>query len=369
MRKKSSNRIIYLDVARSIAVILIALNHAVNRAYDNYHNQLLEFNTIPIISTIFKAIMTVGSHLGVPLFLMITGALIFRKRFDSKNSVNKFYKHNWLRLLITSEIWMFIMYWIQVLGNYPQWFAWNQIPTLVLHLVKTMLFIDPIIFDSIWYIPMILAVYLMLPIIANAIHQLSLSVLLIPTFVVIISGMLVPFINDIFYLFGKDYQMLFSIAYYDVFSVYLPYVIVGYWISIGGLGKISNTILRISALLVFIIIVGFQIFAYSTNINYILDYDFIGFLIVGSLLFEIIRREAFNVENFSSVFEYISLRAFAIYFMHILVMTVLTKIPFIDSWFKPIQLLYFEIGSIIGSLVLISIMERSSKLKHYMLYM
>ncbi|HEM6332909.1 TPA: acyltransferase [Streptococcus suis] len=313
MYKKSSNRIIYLDVARSIAVILIALNHAVNRAYDNYHNQLLEFNTIPIVSTIFKAIMTVGSHLGVPLFLMITGALIFRKRFDNENSVRRFYKHNWLRLLITSEIWMFMMYWVQILGNYPHLLALEHIPTLILNLIKTMLFIDPIVFDSLWYIPMILAVYLMLPILVNAVHQFSLRVLVIPTLIVIVSGMLVPFVNDIFYLFGSDYQILFSIAYDDIFSVYLPYVIAGYWISMGGLKKISNLTLRVSAALLFAAIAGFQLFAYSTNINYILDYDFIGFLVVGSLLFEIISREASHVKSFSAIFEYISLRAFAIY--------------------------------------------------------
>ena len=52
----------------------------------------------------WKALLTVASRYGVPLFLMITGALILRKRFETAEDVRRFYRHNWLSLLITSEI-------------------------------------------------------------------------------------------------------------------------------------------------------------------------------------------------------------------------------------------------------------------------
>ena len=39
--KKS--RLLYLDIARTIAIISISFNHAVNRTYDNYGNQHAQF--------------------------------------------------------------------------------------------------------------------------------------------------------------------------------------------------------------------------------------------------------------------------------------------------------------------------------------
>lgn len=43
---------------------------------------------------------------------MISGALLFNKEINNAEDIKKFYKHNLLSLLITSEIWMFIMYWV-----------------------------------------------------------------------------------------------------------------------------------------------------------------------------------------------------------------------------------------------------------------
>lgn len=113
MNKKISNsRIFWLDVARCVAIISITLNHAVNRAYHVYEGQSAEFFSIPLGSTLFKTVVYVFSRIGVPLFLMISGALLFNKEINNAEDIKKFYKHNLLSLLITSEIWMFIMYWV-----------------------------------------------------------------------------------------------------------------------------------------------------------------------------------------------------------------------------------------------------------------
>ncbi len=54
------------------------------------------------------------SHLGVPLFLMISGALLLEKRIKDENDIRRFYRHNLLGLVITSEIWYFLMFWFRV---------------------------------------------------------------------------------------------------------------------------------------------------------------------------------------------------------------------------------------------------------------
>lgn len=111
-KKISDSRIFWLDVARCVAIISITLNHAVNRAYHVFEGQSAEFFSIPLGSTLFKTVVYVFSRIGVPLFLMISGALLFNKGINNAEDIKKFYKHNLLSLLITSEIWMFIMYWV-----------------------------------------------------------------------------------------------------------------------------------------------------------------------------------------------------------------------------------------------------------------
>ena len=38
MEQKKTSRHLYLDAARCFAVLMVALNHAVNRTWDNYHH-------------------------------------------------------------------------------------------------------------------------------------------------------------------------------------------------------------------------------------------------------------------------------------------------------------------------------------------
>ena len=89
-------RKIYLDIARTIAIISISLNHAVNRSFPNYAGQQADFNDCSLIISIIKGVTTVFSRIGVPLFLMITGVLILNKNFEDGNDIKKFYKNNYL---------------------------------------------------------------------------------------------------------------------------------------------------------------------------------------------------------------------------------------------------------------------------------
>ena len=94
-------RIDYLDVARAIAIISITINHAVNRSFAVYHNSQAEYQQIPVLLSGVKVILFIFSRIVVPLFLMISGALLLPR--DYSQGVGRFFKHNWLQLLITTE--------------------------------------------------------------------------------------------------------------------------------------------------------------------------------------------------------------------------------------------------------------------------
>ena len=171
MEQKKTSRHLYLDAARCFAVLIVALNHEFNRTWDYYHHVPEEYAGIGKLSTLLKAALTVASHLGVPLFLMITGALLLRRRFKTKEDLRHFFRHNWLRLLITAEIWFFLGFWFQVLLNPANHLAEEGYAAVLRGLIKTLLFVDQVRFDSMWYVPMILTVYLMIPLFAVFLRQ------------------------------------------------------------------------------------------------------------------------------------------------------------------------------------------------------
>ena len=194
-KKISDSRIFWLDVARCVAIISITLNHAVNRAYHVYEGQSAEFFSIPLGSTLFKTVVYVFSRIGVPLFLMIFGALLFNKEINNAEDIKKFYKHNLLSLLITSEIWMFIMYWvIYIMEGH---FRTESIFMSILGLLETMFFVNQTTFHSMWYIPMILCIYLFLPFLIMIKNKVPKKIIMIPMAATLIYYYLIPTLNDI----------------------------------------------------------------------------------------------------------------------------------------------------------------------------
>ncbi|MBT9785768.1 acyltransferase family protein [[Clostridium] symbiosum] len=147
------NRIISFDLARTIAIVSIMSNHAVNMVYDNYNDQIGEFISSSNFSMLFKAGVSVFSRLGVPIFLMLTGALVLNRTFTDNDSIKKYYKENVGGILITTEFWYLIMF------LYLSWDSGQSLDGILLNA----LFVNQRSFGSMWYMPMILCVYIILP--------------------------------------------------------------------------------------------------------------------------------------------------------------------------------------------------------------
>ena len=176
--KKNSGRVTFLDVARSFAIISITFNHAVGRSFNVYYDQYNEYLTIPLYATILKAIFYAFSRIGVPVFLMISGALLLPRDY-SNGGASRFLKNNWLKLFITTEVWLALMFW------YNQGSAYSVLHTqgagaCLLRFVLNQLFINPQEFACMWYMEMILCVYLLIPILSVALKKLDHKYFLLP---------------------------------------------------------------------------------------------------------------------------------------------------------------------------------------------
>lgn len=360
------DRSLYLDVARAIAIISISLNHAVNRTYRNYDGQYEEFLALAPIDTVLKAIITVFSKLGVPLFLMISGALLMKKPMERGEDVKRFYKHNLLSLLITAEIWYVIIYWCKL-------FLETDAPGPVGlsealgGMVKTMLFLDQSTLDSMGYMPMILCLYATLPFLIMAKDKLASSkyLLLIPAAPVFIYCMVMPAINGILWL-GDEPTISVTIREADLVSVFYLYLLSGYLISTGALQKLKGWALALTTALSFAVTCCYQYYAYSCPKDLIIGYEFPLLLICGAALFESIRRTSRHLEALRRPVTYLSKISFGVYFLHILIMLAISRVLGDAGRTTLWRLLVLEIGSVGLSILVIAPLSKIKPLRRYL---
>lgn len=314
----TGGRSYYLDIARTIAIISISLNHAVNRTYDNYFGQMAEFLESSYLSSLLKSVATVFSHLGVPLFLMISGALLLHKRMETADDVKRFYRHNLLELFITAEIWYFIMYWFVFFDGISSGYWEAGLADTLLGCVKTMLFLDQITMSSMWYMPMILCLYTTIPFAAMLVKKLSLKALSLPLLLAFLYGMCLPALNSLLVL--RDIPpMDTAVHLFNLCSIYYLYVFVGYFISQGGLQRLRTGEVAVLTVLLFALICGYQLYAYSDWVDYLVDYDFPLLLLCAMGLLELLRRGAEHLRGLRPVVTYLAKISFGIYFVHILI--------------------------------------------------
>jgi surface polysaccharide O-acyltransferase-like enzyme len=371
---QTDKRQYYLDILRAVAIISITLNHAVNRSYANYSGQMAEFYSIPLWSTMLKTVVTVFSKIGVPLFMMITGVLIMNKKMDSKEDIKRFYRHNLLSLLITTEIWYVLIYWYLVFFGNNNILENRGIWGTIGGMFETMLFQNQVTFDSLWYMPVIMCIYTTIPFVIMAKNKLSgekASVwLFLPLIIVYLNNMVLPAVNAVLEsqalrTFTSTLQMVDLVAYFYI------YIILGYFVGKGILDKWKTWVVALIAMGSFALCCGFQLYMYAQPMDHLMDYDFPLLPICAAALLELGRRKAYLLKAVSKPVEGLSRISFGIYFLHIVIMTVLNSdkldaIVHQSQWNPVLKLAYLEIVSVGASIVIIVLLSNIKPLKKYL---
>ena len=355
----------YLDLARTVAILSITLNHAVNRSYDNYYYPQAEFQVLALWDSAFKAIITVFSHIGVPLFLMISGALLFTKRMETGEDLKKFYRHNLLSLLITTEIWYVIIYFFMVFWD-PSTTILSGGPTLVLGgLVQTMLFQNQTTMASLWYMPMIMSLYTTIPFAIIAKNKLGLKALLLPMILVFLNFMAIPAFNVIQGVRGS-WKLYTALREYNLCSVYYLYIFAGVAVSEGVFRKLTTRTVGWLTGICFTLTCAYQLWLYSTPANHLLMEPSPSILITATLCLELIRRIAPRFEGWKKGITYLSKIAFGIYFVHILIMSAMYWYMDLNAVARPLRVIFFEAVSFIGSIAIIWALAKIPVCKKYL---
>ncbi len=369
--QRESKRIGYMDVIRTIAILSITMNHACDYSFSIDRNTFEEFNSVPFGVSVVKGFLFVFSRLGVPLFLMLTGALLLDRDYSDKSVFNRFIKHNFFSLFVTTEIWLCIMFWYLQLPKMHELVSGNidryiYIYNVLKNFVLNQLFIDQTTMASMWYMPMILCVYLMIPIMSVAIKKIDGRLIAGIYGIMLFGSMILPNINALRTISGHYSDLYFHLNTNFFMSQYWLFVFAGYFVSKGILSKWKTYQVALVCFLSYVFTVMFQVWAYSSTEDYQVIYSDVGTLVASAFLFELLRRGGRASNKMTPLFEKISKSSFGIYFVHICIMHGLNRvIPVEKLSFLP-RFLMLEVLSFAGSLIIIKIFSASRWCRKYL---
>lgn len=258
---KREKRIEWIDIARAIAILCVVLNHSLETTYE--YDDAGIMNSYSISARMFAYMGYTLARIGVPIFLMITGALLLTRDWNKDKCVS-FWKKNWLRLLICTEIW-WIIYDIFI-------FIWGEDPITFLDVIKNLLFIKPVDFRHVWYMNRILGLYILIPFVGMVLKKIDLKLLIFPFVIYFFYSFVVPIISLISTVTGGEALVSeLSLGYSG--GTYGLYLIMGFLLVKLDLDRIKSVWLIITSSVFLVLTMCFEMWCASNGLGYKLWYD------------------------------------------------------------------------------------------------
>lgn len=280
------------------------------------------------------------------MFLFLTGYLLLSRSYDSEK-IEKFYKHNFVSLLVVWEVWILIY------NLFLSWFLKEPFD-LMLYLRRA-LFLEHAGLPHSWYIPMILGMYLFLPYVSNMLSCMSKKMLLV--FILVLYGYLylIPGLNllDLAFHVSDGYRISCQLDLSYGGNVYGMYLLMGYSVARYEKNikeileqKSVRIVLHFTWVALYLATVFSQIWLYSREIAYNVWYDFLFLPVISIILFLVLLNRKYKGYVIPMVTQ-ISGCSFGIYLIHELII-----LPGIKEMKKAGYLTdLFAIGTAAGTIV------------------
>lgn len=301
MSNKLQNKpLVGLDFLRFFAVLCVILTHVTEAIY-TLNLEAMGENT-PLSAGIALGFFTLG-RMGVPCFLVLTGFLLMNRTY-SREQGTRFLKSNWLHLLICTWVWFSL---------YDGFLVLRGVEITPLQYLRHMLFLEKVPMSHVWYMPVILGLYLLIPVMANGLKTMGSRQLLPVLGVLFACCFLVPAVNTVLGALGeKKLSAQFSAGFSG--GAYGMYLLLGAGVARGMLRKIKAPVLIFAVLFSYGATLWFQLWCYGRGYKYNVWYDFPTLPVVGVCLVELFSRV--RVLPAAGVLRQLSRYAFGVYLTH-----------------------------------------------------
>ncbi|QTE67051.1 acyltransferase [Clostridiales bacterium] len=350
-------RIIWIDYLRVIAIILVVLCHSTEEGvYDLTLNSVMEMS---YARRIFPFTCFTVGRLGVPIFLLISGYLLLDREYDTE-AMKRFLKNKWLHLILCTIIW-FLIYDLFLVFIQGEKLSVNDI-------IQDLLFLNKVQMSHVWYMPMIIGLYALIPFAANCLRKVDHEkIIWIPLGFFLISIFLYPTISALFRVINPALRSMsnqinagFSGGTYGIYLVF------GWLLKKETFKKVKKIWIVLLVMLSIGTVLWLQLWSYENNVRYSLWYDSPFLLVAAVCFFELFSRCKFHKGY--RFLHWLSSYAFAVYLIHFPFKLLLLDFVMNMSYPKTIKVLIMWGLLLIISLPIAFIISLIPKCGNYLLY-
>lgn len=322
-------RIIKFDIIRTVAILCVILCHSTEFLYWT--------GAFPSSSSPgrFLSFFLVIGRLGVPLFFLLSGALLLKKQIETDEDVLSFYKKNLLPLFIAYEIWI-------ILYNLFLWFTSYSTDVNFECILKEILLLHQVDIPSIWYMFAIMQLYLFIPFLAKIVKTFSLKSLSVVLIALIFYAFVLPYVNSLFNIFHIEQSLALPWSFMGSIY-YLVYLLLGYFITNHKRTRIPTIGIILAGIVCFIWSCATHFYNYSnvTSFSGTLWYDLLPVFLTSVCLFLLLNRidDARVPKKLASYFTYISKISLGLFYLHYPILYLITLFVQFFVLTLPIKLL------------------------------
>lgn len=225
----SGKRIFYYDVLRAIAIIFVIMCHVCRTFCDTITAGTFRWLTSVVWIDI--------GVMGVPIFLMISGALLLNRNYD----LGDFMKRRFSRILIPFVFWALLMPIFKILlMGFPLTFK---------------SYYNILFFNQYWFVWMLIGLYLLVPIMNSFIHEYDIKGL---EYMLIIWFFMIIFLRDQPIDLLAQIVTKYSLGWKEFFAGYIGFLPLGYYLSVKDF-HLSDKKMYIIGLLIFLVFTGINL--------------------------------------------------------------------------------------------------------------
>lgn len=323
-------RVLYFDVMRAVAIVLIVFTHSwsqlvINPDYIAAQNGWILTHHGWIIWQFFHLL----NRNGVPLFAMLTGALMLGRSYPDiqgflKKKLPKFILATLIAALIYGALVHFL-FGISLTGN---------IRNILMGGLPTADGGGPVGAYHLWYMYMLIGLYISIPFLSRMLASLSQSELV---FLILMAFALVTIPAT---LSADKFGFSYFSSYSFIIQTYALYALLGYWLhKYNGLHGVSlyvrgTAFLLVTAATIFIKFYLLYPSAPPAKLDTISTYDSLYVYASSILLFSIIRDCFYNITRLNKCVALLAVTSWSVYLWHLIAIHIVNYI-YSPSWLNP----------------------------------
>lgn len=329
-------RFVGIDLLRTFAIFCVVLNHCTEKIYTM---DLEGVSSLSQFSQVFAFLGFTLGRVGVPCFLVISGYLLMDRTYTPEQC-KKFWKDSWFHLLVCTWIWFSIYDVILALQG--------QKITLDQYLYH-LLFLEKVNFSHVWYMPAIIGIYLLIPVMSNGLRQIGHKQMMFVLVIYFGYSFVVPLLETVSAVTdGAELNPQFSTGFSG--GAYGLYLLMGAMVKKGAFKRVGGPILALAVLVSYCATVWFQLWSYQNNHAYKVWYDFPLLLVMGVCLLELTSR--IQTIPGKRLFAVLAKYSFAVYLIHNIILEQLKPWVVQQEWAMSLKvLLMFCVVSVFSYVV------------------